>query len=161
MEDRPTCDKQTTIIVTPCQSWKRALLYTNKNKTCLNVCHSFILLEWTFYKRRFSLRFLDQFISFQLAQSRTFIIKLIHVETQAARYLSVDEEFPYPNNSTNTKAQFILPTNANWILMSHGCFCSKYFAGVEHSSTVSNNSLQICDIKICFDSHSQEVRTGL
>ena len=41
------------------------------------------------------------------------------------------------------KAWFILPTNMKRILTSLGCFRSECFAGVEHSSTVANYSLQV------------------
>ena len=53
------------------------------------------------------------------------------------------------NLGHNTLARFILPANANQILTSHGCFRSKCFTRVEHSSTVKNYLLRICDLKIC------------
>ena len=52
------------------------------------------------------------------------------------------------NLGHNTLARYILPANANQILTSHGCFRSKCFAEVEHSSTVKNYLLRICDFKI-------------
>ena len=47
------------------------------------------------------------------------------------------------------KAWFILPANAKWILTLHDRFHGKCFAGVEHSSTVANYDLRICEVKIC------------
>ena len=55
----------------------------------------------------------------------------------------------YHKTSINNKARFILLTNTKRSLTSHGCFCSKYFTGVEHNSTDTNYLLQICDVKIC------------
>ena len=44
---------------------------------------------------------------------------------------------------------FILPANAKQNVTSHGCcFRSECFTVVEHSSTVANYLLQICDVNI-------------
>ena len=55
--------------------------------------------------------------------------------------------------STCSKARFILPAtamrcDAMQCQTSHGCFCSKSFAGVGHKSTDVIYSLSICDLKI-------------
>ena len=53
------------------------------------------------------------------------------------------------HKTSNNKARFILLTNIKRSLTSHGCFCGKFFTGVEHNSTDANYLLQICDVKIC------------
>ena len=61
---------------------------------------------------------------------------------------TVNQDFSTPIESPSSKARFILPANANAmvILTSQLYFCSECFAAVEH--TVANCLLRICDVKI-------------